>query len=196
MAEEKQTAAVNAQPEAETAAPAQEAAESKKEKPAKADKKDKQIEKELQKAQQELEKTQKDMAELKDTFLRTAAEYDNFRKRSAKEQEASFSNGLIHAVKQLLPVIDTLEMAANAATTDENYKKGVTMTLDKCTEVLNKMGITEIEALDKPFDPQLHAAVMQQADTGKESGTVTQVLQKGYSLRDKIIRHAAVAVAE
>ena len=92
---------------------------------------------------------------------------------------------------------DTLEMAAAAPTEDENYKKGVEMTLTKCVEAFGKLGIQEIEALGKPFDPELHSAVMQDPATDEApSGTVTRVLQKGYQLDGKGVRHAAVAVAE
>lgn len=144
-----------------------------------------------------LEQAEKKLGDAKDTLLRTAAEYDNFRKRSAKEHDAAFDNGVGFAVNTLLPVLDTLELAAAAETEDESYKKGVTMTLDKCREAFGKMGVSEIEAQGKPFDPALHAAVMQQpAADDTPSGTVTQVLQKGYLLHDKVVRHAAVAVAE
>ena len=148
---------------------------------------------------QDAEKTEKKekLAETKDTLLRTAAEYENFRKRSAREHDAAFDNGVSFAVNTLLPVLDTLEIAADAPTADESYKKGVTMTLDKCREAFGKMGVSEIEAQGKPFDPELHAAVLQQPSTDDmPSGTVTQVMQKGYLLHDKVIRHAAVAVAE
>ena len=144
-----------------------------------------------------LEQAEKKLAETKDTLLRTAAEYENFRKRSAREHDAAFDNGVSFAVNTLLPVLDTLEIAADAPTADESYKKGVTMTLDKCREAFGKMGVSEIEAQGKPFDPELHAAVLQQPSTDDmPSGTVTQVMQKGYLLHDKVIRHAAVAVAE
>ena len=137
-----------------------------------------------------LEQAEKKLAETKDTLLRTAAEYENFRKRSAREHDAAFDNGVSFAV-------NTLEIAADAPTADESYKKGVTMTLDKCREAFGKMGVSEIEAQGKPFDPELHAAVLQQPSTDDmPSGTVTQVMQKGYLLHDKVIRHAAVAVAE
>ena len=88
-------------------------------------------------------------------------------------------------------------MAANAPTTDENYKKGVTMTLDKAAKAFEALHITEIEALGKPFDPNLMNAVQQvPAPEGTESGTVVTVYQKGYRIGDKIIRHATVVVAE
>lgn len=102
-----------------------------------------------------LEQAEKKLAETKDTLLRTAAEYENFRKRSAREHDAAFDNGVSFAVNTLLPVLDTLEIAADAPTADESYKKGVTMTLDKCREAFGKMGVSEIEAQGKPFDPEL-----------------------------------------
>ena len=144
----------------------------------------------------QLEAAEKKEAEAKDTLLRTMAEYDNFRKRSAREQAASYSSGMAYAIEKLLPVLDTLEMAANAPTGDENYKKGVVMTLDKCAEVFKAMGVEEIPALGLPFDPAVHAAVMQQPGGDAESGTVLQVFQKGYRLDGKVIRCASVIVAE
>ena len=152
---------------------------------------------ELAAVKEQLEKAAKELADAKETLLRTAAEYDNFRKRSAKEQDAAYGNGVSFAVEKLLGVLDTLALAANAQTEDESYKKGVLMTLDKAGAAFSAMGVEEIEAQDKPFDPELHAAVMQQqAPEGVESGTVVQVLQKGYTYNGKVIRHAAVAVAQ
>ncbi len=143
-----------------------------------------------------LEQAEKALAEMKDRWMRAAAEFDNFRKRSAREHDAAFDDGVSFAVNALLPVLDTLELAANAETADEGYKKGVLMTLTKCEESFGKMGVREIEAQGKSFDPTLHAAVMQQPATEEcPSGTVTQVLQKGYTLHDKVVRHAGVAVA-
>ncbi len=143
------------------------------------------------------EKLQKQLDETKDALLRTAAEYENFRKRSTREKDASFSGGIAHAVEKLLPVIDTLSLALSTQTEDANYKKGVEMTFEQCKRAFDALGVKEIEALDAQFDPNLHAAVMQQpAPEGKESGTVLQVLQPGYTLGDKVIRHATVMVAE
>lgn len=133
----------------------------------------------------------------KDQLLRTAAEYENFRKRSAREQDAAFNNGVSFAVNQILVILDTLEMAANAPTVDENYKKGVVMTLDKAAQAFKTLNVEEIPALGLPFDPEVHSAVLQQpAAEGQESGTVVQVFQKGYKLGDKVVRHATVVVAE
>ena len=143
----------------------------------------------------ELEAAKAEAAKTKDLFLRTAAEYDNYRKRTTKEREAAFGNGVAHAVEKLLPVIDTLEMAAAAATADENYKKGVTMTLTKAYAVLKEMGVEEIPAQDVPFDPNVHSAMMQQPTEGVEAGIVVQVFQKGYTLNGRVIRHAMVVVS-
>ncbi len=131
----------------------------------------------------------------KDQLQRTLAEYDNFRKRSAKEKAEAFNNGMINAITGIIPIIDTLEMALSAPCTDENFKKGVEMTLSMAQNQLKNLGVVEIEALDKPFDPNLHAAVMQESVEGVDAGMVTKLLQKGYKLGDKVIRHATVAVS-
>ena len=97
----------------------------------------------------------------KDQLLRMAAEYDNYRKRSAREADQKFNDGISFAVNQIIPILDTLDMAANAPTTDENYKKGVMMTLDKAAKALDALHVEEIEALGKPFDPNFMNAVQQ-----------------------------------
>ena len=187
-----------AEPKAEEAAPAQEApgseqAEEKRSRFGKKAKDDKQVEA----LKAKLDSAEKKAEELQDRLLRTAAEYDNFRKRSAREQEAAFGNGLSWAVEQLLPILDTLEMAAAAPCADENYKKGVEMTLNKAATALAALKVEEIQALNQPFDPNLMSAVQQvPAQEGQESGTVVQVYQKGYRLGEKVIRHATVVVAE
>ena len=148
-------------------------------------------------AQQKAEDLSGQLAQAKDTLMRTAAEYDNFRKRSAREQDAAFGNGVAHAVSQILSILDTLEMAEAAPTADENFKKGVTLTLEKAKAAFEALKVEEIPALGQPFDPAVHNAVMQKAaENGEESGTVLQVFQKGYKLGDKVIRHATVIVAE
>ena len=152
---------------------------------------------ELEAAKAKLEEAEKKNGELKDQLLRTAAEYDNYRKRTAREADRKFNDGVCHAVTQILGILDTLDMAARAECTDENYKKGGMMTLDKADKALTTLQIEEIEALGKPFDPQFMNAVQQVPPAeGQESGTVVQVFQKGYKIGDKIIRHATVVVAE
>ncbi len=151
----------------------------------------------LSAAQAECEKLKTQLEEVNNTMLRTAAEYDNFRKRSAREKDTSFSSGISHAVEKLLPVVDTLTLAINAETEDVSYKKGVEMTLEQCKRAFEALGVQEIEAINSQFDPNLHAAVAQQpAPEGTESGTVMHVLQTGYTLNGKVIRHASVMVAE
>ena len=190
---EKNTAA---QPEQAAEAPENEAKEQTAEAASKAEKKEKHHHTEAA-LQAKLEASEKKNTELKDQLLRTAAEYDNYRKRSQREADQKFNDGISHAVTQILGILDTLDMAANAACTDENYKKGVMMTLDKAAKALENLHITEIEALSKPFDPNFMNAVQQVPPAeGQESGTVVQVFQKGYKIGDKIIRHATVVVAE
>lgn len=184
------------QPEQAAEAPETEAKEKNAEAEPKAEKKEKHHHAEAA-LQAKLEASEKKNAELKDQLLRTAAEYDNYRKRSQREADQKFNDGISHAVTQILSILDTLDMAANAACTDENYKKGVMMTLDKAAKALENLHITEIEALAKPFDPNFMNAVQQVPPAeGQESGTVVQVFQKGYKIGDKIIRHATVVVAE
>ena len=156
----------------------------------------KKLQQELEGAKAKVEAAENKAKELNDRLLRTAAEYENFRKRSAREADQKFNDGVSFAVTQILDILDTLNMAAAAPCADENYKKGVTMTLDKAAKAMEKLNISEIEAMDKEFDPNLMNAVQQVPVEGKESGTVVQVFQKGYRLGDKIIRHATVVVAE
>ena len=152
---------------------------------------------ELEAVKAKLEAAQQEVGQTKDKLLRMAAEYDNYRKRTAREADQKFNDGISFAVNQIIPILDTLEMAANAPTTDENYKKGVTMTLDKAAKALDALHVEEIEALGKAFDPNIMNAVQQvPAEEGQESGTVVTVYQKGYKLGDKIVRHATVVVAE
>ena len=152
---------------------------------------------ELEAVKAKLDAAEKNANQAKDQLLRMAAEYENYRKRSTREADQKFNDGVSYAVNQIIPILDTLDMAANAPTTDENYKKGVLMTLDKAAKALDALHVKEIEALGKPFDPNFMNAVQQiPAPDGQESGTVVTVYQKGYKLGDKIVRHATVVVAE
>ena len=152
---------------------------------------------ELEAVKAKLDAAEKNANQAKDQLLRMAAEYENYRKRSTREADQKFNDGVSYAVNQIIPILDTLDMAANAPTTDENYKKGVMMTLDKAAKALAALHVEEIEALGKPFDPNFMSAVQQiPAPDGQESGTVVTVYQKGYKLGDKIVRHATVVVAE
>ena len=153
--------------------------------------------KELEAVKAKLDAAEANAAQAKDQLLRMAAEYENYRKRSTREADQKFNEGISHAVNQILAILDTLDMAANAECTDENYKKGVVMTLDKAEKALKTLNITEIESMGKPFDPNFMNAVQQvPAEDGQESGTVVRVFQQGYMIGDKLIRHATVVVAE
>ncbi len=131
----------------------------------------------------------------KDQFLRLAAEYDNYRKRTAKEKENLWTDAKADTVQAFLPVYDNLERALKQETADEAYKKGVEMTMNQLKEVFAKLGVTEIDAQGKPFDPNLHNAVMHIEDENLGENIVAQVFQAGFMLGEKVIRFAMVQVA-
>ena len=137
----------------------------------------------------ELESLKNQVAQQEDKFLRLAAEYDNYRRRTAKEKESIWSEAKADAAVAFLPVYDNLERALKQETADEAYKKGVEKS------VLEKLGITEIDALGKPFDPALHNAVMHVEDENFGENTVAEVFQAGFMLGEKVIRFAMVKVA-
>ena len=130
-----------------------------------------------------------------DSYLRLAADYDNFRKRTAKEKEQSYSNGKADAVEKLLPVYDNLERALNQPTEDEAYKKGVEMTMTQLVSILNTLGVEIFGQVGDTFDPNIHNAVMHTEDDSLAENTISQVFQKGIKLGDKIVRFAMVQVA-
>ena len=146
--------------------------------------------------EKKLEDAQKELDSTKDAFQRTLAEYDNYRKRTAKEKTENFNLGKIQAVTSLLPVLDTLEFALNAPCQDESYKKGIEMVMSQAMNAFNGMGVEKIEAVGTEFNPNFHAAVMQEESSEFESGFVTKELQKGYKMGDKVIRPSTVAVAQ
>ena len=147
----------------------------------------------------ELEALKDQAARQEEKYLRLAAEYDNFRKRSQrereKEKEAIWNDAKADAALAFLPVYDNLERALKQETADEAYKKGVEMTMNQLKTVLEKLGITEIEALGQPFDPTLHNAVMHIEDENFGENTVAEVFQAGFRLGDKVVRFAMVKVA-
>lgn len=134
--------------------------------------------------------------ELNDRYLRMAAEYDNFRKRSQREREQTYGEAVGHAVKALLPTYDNLARALGAETADMEYKKGVELTMTQLTESLKGLGVTVIEAAPgTAFDPNLHDAVMHVEDENLEANVIAEVFQQGFRFGDKVIRHAMVKVA-
>ena len=151
------------------------------------------------KAEKEPEKPAEPSAEMllkaeKDRYLRLAAEYDNYRKRSSKERENIYQDVRADTVTKFLPVYDNLARALGQETCDEAYRKGVEMIMSQLKDILSRMGVTEIEALGQKFDPSLHNAVMHEEDETKGEGEIVQELQKGFKMGDKVIRFAMVKV--
>ena len=142
-----------------------------------------------------LAESEKALAEKDKQYQYLAAEYDNFRRRSAKEKTDAYSNAKADAAQAFLPVFDNLQRALAAPCTDEAYAKGVEMTMTQLRQVLEKLGITEIDALNQPFDPNLHNAVMHVDDDSVGESTVVEVFQSGFKMGDKVIRFAMVKVA-
>ena len=130
-----------------------------------------------------------------DALLRLAAEYDNFRKRTIKEKEASYGNGKADAVAKMLPVYDNLERALNQPTEDAAYKKGVELTMTELIKILNGLGVEIFGNVGDAFDPNLHNAVMHIDSEELGENTIAQVFQKGFKIGDKVVRFAMVQVA-
>ena len=130
-----------------------------------------------------------------DSYLRLAADYDNFRKRTIKEKEASYGNGKADAVEKLLPVYDNLERALNQPTEDAAYKKGVEMTFNQLVSIFTSLGVEIFGNPGDAFDPNLHNAVMHIDDENFGENEICQVFQKGFKMGDKIVRFAMVQVA-
>jgi len=134
--------------------------------------------------------------ELNDTYLRALAEYDNYRKRTQKEKEGMFADGIVKAVTSLLPAIDNLERALTAESKDAEFKSGVEMILKQFITALEALGVKEIECLNKEFDPKFHNAIMHVDDEAFGENEVIEVFQKGFVYKEEIIiRHAVVKVA-
>ena len=130
-----------------------------------------------------------------DAHLRLAAEYDNFRKRTIKEKEASYGNGKADAVAKMLPVYDNLERALNQPTEDAAYKKGVEMTMAELVKIFTSLGVEIFGEKGDAFDPNLHNAVMHIDDETLEENSIAMVFQKGFKIGDKVVRFAMVQVA-
>ena len=158
-------------------------------------KKDKKNKKESKKEIEIKEAAEKLIKEEKEKYLRLCAEYDNFRKRSQKERESLYADIKADTLLKFLPVYDNLVRALAQSTADEAYRKGVEMIMTQFNTTLEKLGITEIEALGKTFDPNMHNAVMHVEDENFGENEVVEVFQKGFKLNDKVIRFAMVKVA-
>ena len=130
-----------------------------------------------------------------DMYLRLAAEFDNFRKRTVKEKEASYGNGKADTLAKLLPVYDNLERALNQPTEDAAYKKGVELTMAEFEKIFTSLGVEVFGAPGDEFNPELHNAIMHTEDASLGENTISMVFQKGAKIGDKVIRFAMVQVA-
>ena len=158
-------------------------------------KKEKKAKKESKKESEIKEAAEKLINAEKEKYLRLCAEYDNYRKRSQKERESLYADIKADTLLKFLPVYDNLERALAQPTTDEAYRKGVEMIMTQFNTTLEKLGITEIEAMGQTFDPNIHNAVMHIEDESFGENEVVEVFQKGFRLNDKVIRFAMVKVA-
>ena len=145
---------------------------------------------------EQMEAAAKQLEATKDQFARLAAEYDNYRKRTAKEKETLYQDAKADTIKEFLAVYDNLERAAAApGGEDDPHKKGLEMIFAQYKELLKKLGVSEIEAQGRPFDPERHEAVLHVDDENFGENEVAQVFQAGFALGERVIRHAVVQVA-
>ena len=131
----------------------------------------------------------------RDAHLRCAAEYDNFRKRTVKEKEASYGNGKADAVAKMLPIYDNLERALQQETADAAFKKGVEMTMNELLKIFGTLGVEVFGNVGDTFDPNLHNAVMHIENEDLPENSLAAVFQKGFKIGDKVVRFAMVQVA-
>lgn len=155
----------------------------------------KEKDKESKKAPDLKEAAEKLVREEKDKYLRLAAEYDNFRKRSQKEKDSLYTDIKVDTLRKFLPVYDNLERALKQATADEAYRKGVEMIMAQFKSTMDGLGVTEIAAEGEKFDPEKHNAVMHVEDESFGENEIVEVFQRGFTLGDKVIRFAMVKVA-
>ena len=167
--------------------------ESAKESKAKKKKADKKLEIEALKA--EVEKLSKENSSVKDTYLRTLAEYDNFRKRSQREKDATYTDAKADTLKKLLPVLDNFDRAVENKTDDiDVYRKGIEMTLDQLGDLLKALDVEAFGNVGDEFDPNIHNAIMTVENPDLPENTVAGVFEKGYRMGDRILRFATVQV--
>ena len=201
MSEENKQPTAEEEQEPQQEAPQQEAppAEEPEEKADKGGKAKKKKEKTYSFTREQVEKMEtaaKQLESVKDQYVRLTAEYDNYRKRTTKEKGALYQDAKADTIKEFLAVYDNLERAVSTeGGEDSPHKKGLEMIFHQYQEILKKLGVTEIDALGQPFDPEKHNAVMHVDDENLGENVVTQVFQAGFMLGDKIIRHAIVQVA-
>ena len=144
---------------------------------------------------EKMEQLAKMVSDASDKYLRLAAEYDNFRKRTAKEKESLYGDAKADTVKPFLAVLDNLERGVSQCEEGDAHRQGMELICKQFEEVLTKLNVAEIPALGEKFDPEKHNAVMHTEDETAAENTVVEVFQKGYTLGDKILRFAMVKVA-
>lgn len=144
---------------------------------------------------QEVASLKAELEENEDRLKRLMAEFDNYKKRSAKERETLYQSLIGDILTAMLPVVDNLEKAVEAHTEDAGYKQGVEMVLKQFKEVLQANGLEEIEAIGKPFDPELHEAVASVVDETLGEKEIKEQYRKGYKIGNKVVRHSMVIVA-
>lgn len=161
-------------------------------------KKELSVEEQLTEAQKQLTEAQKQLAELKDQYLRKAAEFENYRKRTIKEKSDLILNGAESTVKAILPILDDFERAVADKTEDAKaIKEGMQLIFNKFVKTLKGLGVEKIDTADKEFDVDFHEAVAMVPGMGDDKkGKVIDCVQTGYKLNDKVIRHAKVAVGQ
>ncbi|MBQ5986763.1 MAG: nucleotide exchange factor GrpE [Clostridia bacterium] len=150
---------------------------------------------EMEKVRQHVEELQKKLDETVNLLQRNQADFDNFRRRNATVRADSYEEGKRDAITALLPILDDFDRVAESEPKDEKWAEGVSLVHRKLTETLQKQGLSEVET-DGDFDPNLHNAVMAEAAEGVEKGKILAVFQKGYRVKDKIVRHSMVKVSE
>lgn len=148
----------------------------------------------FKKAKEQNKKLENELETLKDRLLRLTAEYDNYRKRTAKEKDGIYTDACVDVLKEIIPNLDNLERAIEADGSVEDMKKGLEMTLKGFKGSLEKLGVEEITT-EEGFDPNMHQAVMHIQDENFDDNSVAEVFMKGYKRGDKVIRHSVVKVA-
>lgn len=145
---------------------------------------------------EKIEELENQLEDANDKYLRLCAEYDNFRKRTAKEKTELFGDATTKCIEDILPVVDSFERALEAECSDESYKNGMLMIYNQFVENLKKIGVSEMECLGKEFDPNIHNAIKTEEKEDFEENTICEVFQKGYMYGERVVRHAVVAVAQ
>lgn len=149
----------------------------------------------IKKLNEDLEAQKKIAEEYCDGLKRNMAEFDNYKKRMNKEKETLYSSTLSSVISEMLPIIDNFEKAKDAECSDEKYKTGISMIYNQLIEMLKKQGVEKIPDLGETFDPAIHEAVMSIEDDTKGEKEIVEVFRTGYRMKDKVVRHSLVKVA-